>query len=227
MRFVVVTGTGTGVGKTVATAALTCAAAARNLRVSVVKPYQTGIATDEPNDIATVTRLSGCTNVHELVLMDEPLAPESAARLRGVSIPAVEQITADIVGCAADADVTFVEGSGGVVVRLDLEGGTILNVVTGLRERGQQVDVVVVTSLVLGTLNHTELTVSALRNVGVEPAGLVLGSVPMELGLAERCNADDLPRLTGVPVVAAIPEGAGSWAPEAFRAASPGWVTLS
>ena len=61
----------------------------------------------------------------------------------------------------------------------------------------------------LGTLNHTELTVGALRARGLEPAGLVIGSWPAEPGLAERCNAEDLLRIA--PLLAAIPEGAGRW----------------
>ena len=56
---------------------------------------------------------------------------------------------------------------------------------------------VVVVAAGLGTLNHTELTVGALRARGIEPAGLVVGSWPADPGLAERCNLEDLPRVTG------------------------------
>ena len=223
-RFVVVTGTNTGIGKTVATAALVCASIARGERVSVVKPYQTGITSDEPSDLATVTALSGCVDVHELVRLDDPLAPETAARLRGVSIPRVIDLAADVAERAEGRDVTYVEGAGGVHVRLDLEGGTITDLALALRERGHEIGVVVVTGLALGTLNHTELTVEALRRRDIEPAGLVLGSVPPDPGLAERCNLDDLPRLTGLPVLARIPEGAGRWSQAAFRSAASGWV---
>ena len=73
----------------------------------------------------------------------------------------------------------------------------------------------------LGTLNHTELTVDALRARGLEPGGLVVGAWPAEPGLAERCNLDDLPRVT--PLLAAIPEGAGALGREAFVAQAPGW----
>ena len=75
----------------------------------------------------------------------------------------------------------------------------------------------------LGTLNHTELTVGALRSRGLEPAGLVIGSWPADPDLAERCNRDDLPRLTGVPLLASIPEGAGSLGRDEFLAAAPTW----
>jgi dethiobiotin synthetase len=75
----------------------------------------------------------------------------------------------------------------------------------------------------LGTLNHTELTVGALRSRGLEPAGLVVGSWPAAPGLAEQCNLADLPRVSGLPLLAVIPEGAGSLSTGAFREAAPGW----
>jgi dethiobiotin synthetase len=84
-------------------------------------------------------------------------------------------------------------------------------------------ELVLVAAAGLGTLNHAELTVGAARARGLEPAGLVIGSWPHSPGLAERCNADDLPRVTGVPLLATIPEGAGALDREAFAAAAPGW----
>ncbi|WNV77632.1 hypothetical protein [Geodermatophilus sp. DSM 44513] len=75
----------------------------------------------------------------------------------------------------------------------------------------------------LGTLNHTGLTVEALRARGLEPAGLVVGSWPAEPGMAERCNLADLPRV-GVPLLGSVPAGAGRLPPEHFRAAAGGWL---
>jgi dethiobiotin synthetase len=82
---------------------------------------------------------------------------------------------------------------------------------------------VVVAAAGLGTLNHTELTVGALRERGLEPRGLVVGSWPTEPDLAERCNLEDLPRVTGVPLLAVIPAGAGAMPREEFVAAAPMW----
>jgi dethiobiotin synthetase len=86
------------------------------------------------------------------------------------------------------------------------------------------VDVVVVARAALGTLNHTELTVRALRERGLEPAGLVIGSWPAEPGQAESLNRDELPRVTGVPLLGVLPDGAGSLSPQEFRTAAPGWL---
>ena len=219
---IVVTGTGTGVGKTIATATLALRAAERG-SVVVVKPVQTGIGPgyDEVGDAEVVHALTGCA-VQELTCLEDPLAPETAARLRGVRIPPVAEY-ADRVRVLADShDTVLVEGAGGVLVRLDAEGGTILDLAAELRA-----DVVVVTEAALGTLNHTELTVAALRARGLEPTGLVIGSWPSEPGLAETCNREDLPRVTGVPVLAIIPAGAGKLTGEEFGRQSPGWFAYS
>jgi len=85
------------------------------------------------------------------------------------------------------------------------------------------VEVVVVVAPGLGTLNHTELTVGALRARGLEPSGLIVGSWPTEPDLAERCNLEDLPRVTGVPLLAVIPAGVGGLPPDEFRTQSVGW----
>ncbi len=226
MRLLIVTGTGTGVGKTIATAALASTLMAHGRRVAVVKPYQTGVSGNEPSDVRTVTALSGCTAVHELVRLDDPLAPDSAARLRDIEIPTVERLVDEIATRADGQDVTLVEGAGGVAVRLDTAGGTIITLAAGLRDAGHDVGVLVVTSLSLGTLNHTELTVGAVRSAGFEPIGLILGDVPAEPGLAERRNLEDLPRVTALPVLASIPHGVGGWPAAAFRETAPGWVIL-
>ena len=202
-RYVIVTGTDTGVGKTVATASLAASYAADGLRVAVVKPVQTGLRHGEPGgDVDEVRALSGVADVRELVRLSVPLAPETAARLRGVDIPSVSELADRVL--AVGGDVVLVEGAGGVLVRLDLHGGTIADLAKAMLDRGAEVEVYVVTSARLGTLNHTELTVEALRCRGIEPAGLVIGCWPPEPGLAERCNREDLPRVTGVPLTAVL-----------------------
>jgi dethiobiotin synthetase len=204
-RYVVVTGTDTGVGKTVATAALATSYAAHGLEVAVVKPVQTGLLPGEPgSDLDQVSALSGITDVHEFARLADPLAPDSAARLRGEQLPTVAELAERVA--AVDGEVVLVEGAGGVLVRLDLEGGTIADLVLALRDRGAQVDVIVVTSPGLGTLNHTSLTVEALRHRGIEPTGLIIGSWPRQPDLATRCNREDLPRVTGVPLMTVLAE---------------------
>jgi len=210
-RFVVVAGTGTGVGKTVVTAALATSYSAHDLDVAVVKPVQTGLLGGEPGgDVDEIAALSGVFDIHEFVRLEDPLAPDSAARLRDVEIPTVAELAERVA--AVRGDVVLVEGTGGVLVRLDREGGTIIDLILDLRARDADVDVLVVTSPDLGTLNHTELAVEALRHRGIEPSGLIIGSWPNEPDLAQRCNREDLPRVTGVPLLTALAElDQGRW----------------
>jgi dethiobiotin synthetase len=220
-RLVVVTGTDTGVGKTIATAALAARAAQHGERVLVVKPVQTGIGgvDPDPHDVDTVAALTGVDTL-ELAALDEPLAPDTAARRAGATLPTVADHAARVraLADAGSHDVVIVEGAGGLLVRLDLDGGTLLDLAELVGA-----EVVVVARAGLGTLNHTELTVAALRARGIEPAGIVIGAWPCSPGVAAGCNRDDLPRHTGVPLVAVIPEGAGSLLPDAFVEAAPSW----
>lgn len=221
-RVIVVTGTGTGVGKTMATAAL---AATTEGDVLVVKPVQTGVVDDPDRDVAVVERLTG-RPVLEIIALDEPLAPDSAARRQGVAIPPVADHVARIRSLAQDHDAVIVEGAGGLLVRLDTDGGTLLDLaaaLAGTLPDDVRLEVVVVCAAGLGTLNHTELTVGALRARGLEPAGLVIGSWPEQPGLAEHCNEQDLPRVTGLPVLAVLPDGIGALDRQSFLAAAPGW----
>ena len=215
---VVVTGTSTGVGKTVVTAALAATAAGS---VVVVKPVQTGTAGGD-SDAREVHRLTG-RPVEEWTTLDEPLAPDTAARRQGVPIPSVRQYADRIRALAGSVDMVVVEGAGGLLVRLDADGGTLLDLAALLVEAGVPVEVVVVAAAGLGTLNHTELTVDALRGRGVPVAGLVVGAWPAEPGLAERCNLEDLQRIA--PLLAVVPDGAGALGPAGFVAAAPSWFS--
>jgi dethiobiotin synthase len=222
-RVVIVTGTSTGVGKTLTTAALAVRAAAAGEKVVVVKPVQTGVAAEGPGDAEVVHRLSGCA-VQELTALDEPLAPDTAARRAGVRIPRVSEYADRVRVLAEFHDLVLVEGAGGLLVRLDTDGGTLLDVAAELAS-ALPVEVVLVVAAGLGTLNHTELTVGALRARGIEPSALVIGSWPEAPGLAETCNLEDLPRLTGLPLLAVIPEGSGRLDQRQFRDSSAGWFT--
>jgi dethiobiotin synthase len=215
--YVLVTGTDTGVGKTVTTAALALRYQAGGARVEAVKPVQTGVSDDESGDADVVAALSGVPT-RELVRLPEPLAPVQAAGRAGRRLPTVQH-GADLIA-EVDADVVLVEGAGGVTVALDGVGGTLLDLGRALEWHGE-VEVVVVCRSALGTLNHSCLTVDAVRRAGLSVAGLVIGSWPDPVPLSDRLNRDDLPLLTGAPLLAVLPEGLGEAAPARLRAAWP------
>lgn len=212
-----VTGTDTGVGKTIVTAAL---AASTGGAVAVVKPAQTGVTADEPGDLEVVRRLSGVDDLHEGVRLLEPLAPTAAGRRQGVALPSVDDHARTIDKLATERELVLVEGAGGLLVGLDDDGNDLADLAARLET---PFAFVVVARAGLGTLNHAGLTVEALRTRGLPMAGLVIGSWPAEPDLAERCNLEDLPATTGVPVIGRIPEGAGALEREAFVDAAAGW----
>lgn len=212
MSILVVSGTGTGVGKTIVTAALTTLSMARGQRVAVVKPVQTGVRPDEPGDLAEITALTGCTDTHEFYRFPDPLAPEAAARHAGMAYPDRHRIVADIRDLATDHDLVLVEGAGGLLVRFDDAGTTLAEIAADLAA-----PVVVVADPALGTLNHTALTLEALERRGIDCAGVVLGSWPQDPDLACLSNLVDLPRIAGAPLRGAIAAGAGTLDAGRFR----------
>ncbi|MGH3902755.1 MAG: dethiobiotin synthase [Pseudonocardiaceae bacterium] len=205
----VVTGTGTGVGKTVVTAALAALAAAAGWSVAVVKAAQTGVGPGQPGDVDEVRRLVGpAVTCRELARYPDPLAPATAARRAGMAPVTPAAVAAATREFTADHDLVLVEGAGGLLVRFDDAGGTIADAAMLLGA-----PVLVVAAAGLGTLNHTALTVEALRTRGLRCLGVVVGCWPAEPDLAARCNLADLSAVTGVPLLGVLPTGAGGLAP--------------
>jgi dethiobiotin synthetase len=214
----VVTGTDTGVGKTVATAALACHARLSGIDVAVCKPVQTGSPSDD--DLADVARLSGVNALHGTWRYPEPLAPAAAAERAGLALPTRAELVASVA--SVDAKLTLVEGAGGLLVELGAGGVTLRDLARDLAA-----PVLVVVAPGLGTLNHTALTLEALASQGIPCAGLVIGAWPHDPGVAETGNRDALGELA--PVRAVLPAGAGSVDAAEFEAMSaaafdPTWV---
>lgn len=224
MSIVVVTGTGTDVGKTVATAALAAAFAAEGHRVRVVKPAQTGYPEDHGGDLADIGALTGITDLHGYARYPEPMAPLAAARRAGMPTLARADVADRIRALDAPGTVVLVEGAGGLLVRIGEDaGGTWA--LPDLAELLPGAATVVVTGLELGCLNAAELTVEVARARGMRVAGLIGGSLP-DGGADDpiiATNITDLPALTGTDLLAVVPAGSGRLDRGAFTAAAPGW----
>jgi dethiobiotin synthetase len=209
----VVSGTGTEVGKTVVTAAVAALAASRGDRVTVVKPVQTGEPPGAAGDLEVVRRLAGVTRTRELARFPDPLSPEAAARAAGRPPLDLAEAAVAIKQLQAESDLILVEGAGGLLVRYDPAGATIADLAAMLGA-----PVLMVTTPGLGTLNHTALTVEALSARRLTLAGLVIGSWPASPGLAERANLTDLAVIAGRALAGALPAGSGRLDREAFLA---------
>lgn len=224
---VLVTGTGTGVGKTVATAALASLIRSRGSSVAMVKVAQTGVSADDAGDTDEVARLAGPLPTHEFLRLPDPLAPDAAARRAGVSLPPVVVHARRVGELVGETSIVVVEGSGGLLVRLDERGGTLADLGVALRYKGMSCGVVLVASAGLGTLNSAALTAEALSHRNLPLLGVIIGDWPAEPGLAEESNVTDLPRVTGAPLWGRIPMGAGRLDAAAFAELVPSWMEMS
>ncbi|WMD07309.1 dethiobiotin synthase [Streptomyces sp. FXY-T5] len=219
MPVLVITGTGTEVGKTVVTAAVAASALAAGRSVAVLKAAQTGVRPDEPGDAAEVERLAGPVTTAELARFPEPLAPATAARRAGRTPVHPHEIAEAAAKLATEHDLVLVEGAGGLLVRFDSAGGTLADAARLL-----SAPVLVVTPAGLGTLNTTELTARELLARGLDLAGIVIGSWPAAPDLAARCNLADLPDVAGAPLLGSVPAGSGALSPTTFRSSAPHWL---
>lgn len=193
IRFV--TGTDTGVGKTLAAAALCRAERQAGRTVVYAKPVQTGLEPGEPGDAAFVAAAAGVPVV-ECLRFPEPLAPAVASCRAGTTID-VDGLLAELAKAGDGFDRVVVEGAGGLLVPLeddltmaDLAGrlGAVL---------------VVVTRPTLGTLNHTALTVEAADTRGLPIEGLIVSGWPAEPGTTEETNLERLSAMA--PVLGLLP----------------------
>jgi dethiobiotin synthetase len=208
----VVTGTDTGVGKTVVTAAIAAAAGSAGRRVAVVKPAQTGTATGEETDADTVRRLAAPATVTTLAAYPDPLAPLTAARVAGLPPLEPDLVLSTVDQLDHEHDLVLLEGAGGLLVPMGVAAWTIADLASAL-----DAEVVVVARAGLGTLNHTALTLEALERRDLTGA-VVIGSWPAAPELVHRTNRAELPgELAGV-----LPEGAPD-RPD-FRDAAATWL---
>ena len=201
-----VTGTNTDVGKTIATAAIAAQLKAAGKHVIVAKPVQTG----EPaglGDAPTISRLAG-VETREFVRYPEPLAPNLSARRAGLPQPDRAELVEWIRGI--EADVVLVEGAGGLLVRL-ADNFTLADIASDL-----SAPLIVVTSMGLGSLNAAELTVEAARTRGLQILGLIGGSLPAQPDLATQLNVEEMPKVTGVPLLGCLPAGIGQLSRDEF-----------
>jgi dethiobiotin synthetase len=197
MRGLFVTGTDTGVGKSIVAAAIVAALAHRGVRVAAYKPVLTG--TDEapegwPADHELLASVAGSLPEEVAPLRFGPaVSPHLAAQLAGRAIDPRELIrSAQAAG--ADADLLVVEGVGGLLVPLttdfavrDLAAALGLPVVIAARPG-------------LGTINHTLLTIEAARAAALDVRAVVFTPWPATPSAMEQSNADTIAALGQVPV---------------------------
>jgi len=196
-----VTGTDTAVGKTLVSTVLLRILRSRGLRVSAMKPVETGVKPDDPSsDARRLQAAAGGDDPIEDVrplLMAEPLAPWVASARAGTEVD-LGVLDAAFARLAEGRDAVLVEGAGGLLVPVTRDVAF-----DGLFVQWE-LDVVVVAGNRLGAINHTLLTVRAAHDAGLRVRGVVLNALgPETPGIAEATNLEALSDLLApVPVLA-------------------------
>jgi dethiobiotin synthetase len=209
-----ITGTDTGVGKTLVGGAIADYFARRGRRVGVCKPIATGcvrrregLVSEDAEFLAHHADARFGLDTICPQRFAEPLAPAIAAERAGQIIDWTA-IDRAIQAMARESDVMLVEGIGGILVPLDRRH-TVLDMAKWLG-----LAAVVVARPGLGTINHTLLSVAALRTANVKVAGVVINQYPPgTVPAAEETNPRAIERWGSVPVLCLVPRFAGAAAP--------------
>lgn len=188
-----VVGTDTGIGKTVVTAALVARLREDGVEARAVKPAQTGYPEDDDAEYVRWACEDDAAAVR-LRTFGEALAPAVAARRADDPID-YDDLLADTREALAESEVGVLEGAGGLRVPLSNDPPReIVDLVADL-----DVPALVVARSGLGTLNHTSLTVEALRRREIPVAGVALNRYQGD-SVAARTNPAELERMCDCPV---------------------------
>lgn len=211
-----VTGTDTGVGKTLVAASLAAWLRTQGYRVGVMKPVETGCrehnGTLVPEDSLRLQESAGCAEPLDRICpyrFAEPLAPSIAAERAGQKID-VDLLLDRYSEISAACDLTLIEGAGGLMVPL-LPSYTYAEFARVLK-----LPLLVVAANKLGAINHLLLTLEHATCKGLSALGYVLNRVTKDDSPAVETNREVLFGLTGVPCLAELP----------FVEMTRGWTTV-
>jgi adenosylmethionine-8-amino-7-oxononanoate aminotransferase len=199
-RIVAITGTGTGVGKTVLAAALCAALRRRGMDCRAIKAVATGVPPGADAEDAVLLGGAMGTAASEAVLATFalPRSPLAAAAAEGRELD-VEALARSIEAAAAGCDLLLVEGVGGLLVPLAARH-TVRDLLRRL-----DADVVIAALAGLGTINHTALTVEAALGSGLRLIGVVLVDAAGDEPAFVAENAAQIADQCGVPVLGVLP----------------------
>lgn len=203
-RGIFITGTDTGVGKTIVAATLARLLKMRGVNVGVMKPVTSGCREENggmlSGDALLLCQAAGiaCSDDVAPYLLREPLAPAEAAMLDAVCID-FDRIRDGYDRLAAVHDFMIVEGAGGLMV--PLAGGLLVADLV----RKLELPLLVVARPNLGTINHTVLTCFAAGQMELQLSGVIINNYPLLPDLAERSAPHQIGSLCGAPVLGIWP----------------------
>jgi dethiobiotin synthetase len=207
MSAILVTGTDTGVGKTMVTCAIAASLLRRGLSIGVYKPVETGCAIENGRlfgaDARRLAAAAGGAQPEASLtgyLFETPAAPLAAARRAGTVVEP-RRLERAIVAIERAHDVTLVEGAGGLLVPI-ADSFTYLDLVRRL-----SLSVLVVVGSKLGCVNHALLTMTALANAGAHTLGYVLNCVTSDATTepSVESNREMISAFASVPCLGIFP----------------------
>ena len=213
-----ITGTDTGVGKTVIAAGIIRALGRKGVKAGAMKPVETDCIDEGGTLVARdgmfLRKIAGMDEPAEIVTPVRflyPLSPMVAAELEGKSVD-LDAVMHAYSMLITKYDFLVVEGAGGIMVPVKESGGSMS---TGLCPstffmsdliKSLDLPVVVVSRAGLGTINHTLLTVMHAMGKGIEVRGVIINTnEPAGNTIAERTNPEVLRRICPVPILATVP----------------------
>jgi len=198
-----VTGTDTGVGKTIIACGLAAVLKEKRFDVGVFKPLLSGILRDDPeSDTSLLKKMSQTYLSHEDITpfeFKEPLAPYVAGKLEGKLI-GIEEVLHHWEMIRGKHQYFIVEGAGGISVPLG-ENFLVSDLIKAL-----DLPIVIVARPNLGTINHTFLTVQYAKSIGLRITGIVINGISNHPDLAEITNPKLIEELCGVPILGVTPK---------------------
>jgi len=204
-RGIFVTGTDTGVGKTIVGGGLAALLRNQGLKVGVMKPVETGCLQEDgsivPADGKFLKDMAGLELPLDTIVpyqFKEPLAPWVAGKREGVEI-APDYLLEKFKEISQDADFVLVEGAGGILVPL-AQDFFFLNLIKQFN-----LPLLIISRVELGAINHTLLTLRVAQMEGIAVVGVVFNCLSPEKTIASETNPQVISSLTEVPIWGVIP----------------------
>lgn len=200
-----ITGTDTGVGKTLIAGGLAACCRRGGARVGVMKPVESGCRRTEqglqPDDALFLKKMAASADALDDIVpyrLEQPLTPSVAAALSGIAID-LQVISSAYRRLAGHSDLVLVEGAGGLLA-------PITGHATGMDLiRLLQIPIIVVARNALGTINHTLLTVEHARRSGLIVLGVILNQCAPAPDLSAETNPGIITELSGLPLLGVMP----------------------
>lgn len=206
VKGIFITGTDTGIGKTVVAGGLALSLKKRGIDIGVMKPFETGVSKKngqwEIQDGEFLKKTAGLKDNDSLITpycFKNPLAPYVAAKLENIKID-LNKVYDAFVELVSRYQLVLVEGAGGLLVPVKKDF-LFANLAKDLN-----IPVIIVARPGLGTINHTLLTIKVAQSYGLEIIGIIFNNFDdSDYGIAEKTNPELVKEFSGIPVLGAMP----------------------